>query len=75
MERFPNRFVGSFTIPLQDVDVALKEMDYAVSTLKMRVANVSSNIGGVYLGDPKMRPFWEAVRAMGVTVLNFIHTA
>jgi aminocarboxymuconate-semialdehyde decarboxylase len=71
--RFPKRFTGAFTIPLQDVDVALKEMDYAVSRLKMKVANVSSNIGGVYLGDPKMRPFWEAARDMGVTVLIHPH--
>jgi aminocarboxymuconate-semialdehyde decarboxylase len=48
--RFPERFVGSFTIPLQDVNVALQEMDYAVSHLKLKVANVSSNIDGVYFG-------------------------
>jgi len=73
VERHPTRFTGSFTIPLQDVDTALKEMDYAVSRLKMKVANVSSNIGGVYLGDPKMRPFWEAARSLGVTVLIHPH--
>ncbi|HEV2202180.1 MAG TPA: amidohydrolase family protein [Bryobacteraceae bacterium] len=73
VERYPARFTGSFTIPLQDVDTALKEMDYAVSRLKMKLANVSSNIGGVYLGDPKMRPFWEAARSLGVTVLIHPH--
>jgi len=73
VQRFPQRFVGSFTLPLQDVDTALKEMDYAVSTLKLKVANVSSNINGVYLGDPKIRPFWEAARSLGVTVLVHPH--
>ncbi len=73
VERYPKRFAGSFTIPLQDVEVALKEMDYAVSHLKLKVANVSSNIGGVYLGDPKMRPFWEAARDLGVTILIHPH--
>jgi aminocarboxymuconate-semialdehyde decarboxylase len=67
---YPDRFTGSFTLPLQDIDLALKEFDHAVSRLGLKVANVSSNVGGVYLGDPKFRPFWEAVRDHKVTVLR-----
>jgi aminocarboxymuconate-semialdehyde decarboxylase len=73
VKRFPQRFVGSFTLPMQDLGVALKELDYAVSRLGLKVANVSSNAGGVYLGDPHFRPFWEAVRDRGVTVLIHPH--
>src|SRR6202030_4149567 len=57
----------------QDLGVALKELDYAVSRLGLKVANVSSNASGVYLGDPHFRPFWEAVRDRGVTVLIHPH--
>lgn len=73
VEQYPERFIGTFTLPMQDVDTALKELDYAVSGLRLKIANVSSNIGGVYLGDPKNRPFWEAVRDCGVTVLIHPH--
>lgn len=73
VKRFPQRFAGSFTLPMQDLGFALQEMDYAVSRLGLKVANVSSNTGGVYLGDPRFRPFWEAVRDRGVTVLIHPH--
>jgi len=73
VNQHPDRFVGSFTIPMQDMTLALQELEYAVSHLGLKVANVSSNIGGVYLGDPKMRPFWEAVQAHGLTVLIHPH--
>jgi aminocarboxymuconate-semialdehyde decarboxylase len=73
VKRFPQRFVGSFTLPMQDLGVALKEMNHAVTHLGLKVANVSSNTGGVYLGDPHFRPFWEAVRDRGVTVLIHPH--
>jgi aminocarboxymuconate-semialdehyde decarboxylase len=73
VKRFPERFVGSFTLPMQDPGGALKEMDYAVSRLGLKVANVSSNTGGLYLGDPRFRPFWEAVRDLGVAVLIHPH--
>jgi aminocarboxymuconate-semialdehyde decarboxylase len=73
VEQYPDRFIGSFTLPMQDMDVAVKELDYAVSRLGLKIANVSSNIQGVYLGDPKCRPFWEAVRDRGITVLIHPH--
>ena len=73
VRQYPDRFVGTFTLPLQDMDTALNELDYAVSRLNLKIANVSSNIGGVYLGDPKMRPFWEAARDRNITVLIHPH--
>ena len=71
--QYPQRFTGSFTLPMQDMDLALKELDYAVSRLGLKVANVSSNVGGVYLGDPTFRPFWEAVHDRKVAVLIHPH--
>jgi aminocarboxymuconate-semialdehyde decarboxylase len=71
VQMHPERFVGTFTLPMQDINLALVEMDYAISTLGLRIANVSSNTGGVYLGDPKFRPFWKAVQQHRIPV--FIH--
>jgi aminocarboxymuconate-semialdehyde decarboxylase len=69
--RYPQRFIGSFTLPLQDMKLAMKELGYAVETLGLKVANMSSNCRGDYLGEMKFRPFWEAVQAHNLTV--FIH--
>src|ERR1700761_269926 len=31
VEQYPDRFISSFTLPLQDIGLAMKELDYAVN--------------------------------------------
>jgi len=64
----PDRFVGSFTLPLQDVDASLKETERAVNQLGLRVANLCAQYQGAYLGDARYRPFWEAANNLGIVV-------
>ncbi len=66
--RHPERFIGSFVLPLQDVDRSLRELERSVRELKLRVANVSTSYHGVYLGEPRYHAFWEAVQALDVAV-------
>jgi aminocarboxymuconate-semialdehyde decarboxylase len=66
--QFPDRFVGSFVLPLQDVELALTEFQRAVTTLKLRVGNVSSSYNGAYMGDPVFLPFWEEINKLDVPV-------
>jgi aminocarboxymuconate-semialdehyde decarboxylase len=73
VKRYPARFTGSFTIPMHHMDAAMNELDYAVTKLNLKIANVSSNAGGAYLGDPKFHEFWEAVAHYGLTVLVHPH--
>ena len=65
---YPTRFIGMFTLPMQDVALAVKELDHAVGTLELRVANLPAESQGVYLGDPHFRPLWEAIDHHGVVV-------
>ncbi|MGD0026916.1 MAG: amidohydrolase family protein [Xanthobacteraceae bacterium] len=65
---YPTRFVGMFSVPLQDIALAVKELEYAVGTLGLRVANLPAESKGVYLGDPHFRPLWEAISHYGVVV-------
>jgi aminocarboxymuconate-semialdehyde decarboxylase len=67
----PDRIVGSFVLPLQDMDAALKELTRAVDDLGLRVVNLPAHVGGVYLGDASFAPFWEAVEDRGVVA--FMH--
>ena len=62
----PERFIGSFVLPLQDLDLAMDEFERCTHELDFRVANVSSNYKGVYMGEPHYHPFWEAVEAHDV---------
>ncbi len=47
----PNRFIGIGTVPLQDIDLAIKEMERCVVELKMPGLEIGSNINGKNLGD------------------------
>lgn len=66
--QFPNRFIGSFVLPLQDVELSLGELERAVKTLGLRVANISSSYNGVYMGDPLYHQFWQAIQKDDITV-------
>lgn len=60
---YPNRFISSVVLPLQDANLSLKELKS-----RPRVINAGSSYNGVYLGDPVYHPFWEAVDDIGATV-------
>ena len=47
------------------------ELKRAVEELGLKVANIPAEVRGVYLGDVRFRPFWEAAEALGVVV--FMH--
>jgi aminocarboxymuconate-semialdehyde decarboxylase len=68
VSRHPGRFIGSIVLPLQDVPLALEELERGVRELELKVANISSNYKGVYMGAPAFDPFWQAVRDQDVTV-------
>jgi aminocarboxymuconate-semialdehyde decarboxylase len=71
MANSPKRFIGSFVLPLQDMDLAMKELKRAVGELGLKVANVPAEVRGIYLGDARFRPFWEAAEDLGV--VTFMH--
>ena len=62
----PTRFVGSFVLPLQDPERAMKEFERSVA-MGLRVVNVASSYNGVYVGAPVYHPFWKAVEQHGIT--------
>lgn len=68
---YPTRLVGLGTVPLQDVGLALQELRRIAEDLKLPGIEIASNVNGVYLGDERFRPFWEAVQALDLFV--FVH--
>ena len=75
----PTRFAGLCTVPMQDTDLACRELDRALDTLGMRGVEIGSNInahrgGGVAelnLDAPELFPFFEHCARRGAPV--FIH--
>lgn len=67
----PARFAGLGTVPMQDVDLAIKEMQRCVTELKMPGLELGSNINNKNLSDPSFEPFWQAAEELGCCI--FIH--
>ena len=54
----PDRFGSFATLPLPDIDTALRELEYAFDTLGADGVVLLSNYAGRYLGDPVFDPLW-----------------
>ncbi len=64
-------FIGIGTVPLQDVDLAIKEMERCVTDLKMPGLEIGSNINGDNLSDKKFFPFYKRAEELGCAL--FVH--
>ncbi|HEY3246838.1 MAG TPA: amidohydrolase family protein [bacterium] len=69
-DRFPTAVAG---LPLNDIDAALRELDYAVRVLGLRGVQVFTHINGAPLDDPGFRPVLDAVAALDVPI--WLHPA
>src|SRR5919201_190129 len=58
------RFIGLVAVPLQDVDAAIRELEYCGS-LGFAGVEIASHVNGTSIGDPRYEPFFAAAEAMG----------
>jgi len=59
------------TVPLQDPELAAQELETVVREIGLCGVEVAASVRGVYLGDDRFRPFWDAAEDTGAVV--FIH--
>src|SRR5207245_1714646 len=69
--KHPGRFFGFASIPMDDPDAALRELEHAVDELRMQGVVLLSNIRGRALADPVYRPFLEEADRRRLCV--FVH--
>lgn len=67
----PDCFIGLGTVPLQDIDLSMQEMERCINELKMPGLEIGTNINGKNLSDPQLFPFYEAAERLGCAL--FIH--
>ncbi|MGZ8544311.1 MAG: amidohydrolase family protein [Flavisolibacter sp.] len=67
----PDRFIGLGTVPMQDTDLAIKEMERCISELKLPGIEIGTNINGKNLSDPVFVSFFEAAEKLNCAL--FIH--
>jgi aminocarboxymuconate-semialdehyde decarboxylase len=67
----PGNFIGLGTLPLQDVNLSIKEMERCITELKMPGIEIGTNINGKNLSEPEFFPFFEAAEKLGCAI--FVH--
>ena len=64
----PGRFVLMASLPMPDLDASLKELEYAMDTLKAGGAFLPTSFVDKYIGDPSFTPLLEELNRRKVTV-------
>ena len=67
----PEHFSALAAVPLQDVDLAIAELEYAAGVLHMAGAEIGSNVNGRPIGAPEFIPFFAAAERLGMAI--FVH--
>lgn len=72
VDRYPDRFAGAIAcVPLNDVDAALKEVRRAIEDLRLRGAEIASDIGGKPVDAEEFMPLYQMMESYNLPV--FIH--
>jgi aminocarboxymuconate-semialdehyde decarboxylase len=67
----PRRFVGLGTIPMQNPDLAIRELERCVKSLGLAGVQIGSNVNGANLDSPELFPVFEAAASLSAAV--FVH--
>jgi aminocarboxymuconate-semialdehyde decarboxylase len=65
------RFSGLATVPLQDPDLATRELELLMRSGKFRGVEIGSNINGISIGDARFAPFFAMAESLDAAI--FVH--
>jgi aminocarboxymuconate-semialdehyde decarboxylase len=69
IKQWPDRFMGLGTLPMQDVNAAITELDRSMTELGLKGAQINDHVNGLPMGEDDFLPFWKAVEEMGAVIL------
>jgi aminocarboxymuconate-semialdehyde decarboxylase len=67
--QYPERFVGLGTVPLNKPSLAIKELNYAITELKLKGVQIGSHYGELNLNDKSLFPFYQEAEKLGAAIL------
>ena len=70
-EQHPKQFTAAITLPMQDVKLALAELERARKLAGMRAVNITENIGGRNIGAKEFWPVYEQCEKLNLPI--FLH--
>ena len=71
--KWPERFVGLGTVPLQDPDLAVSELEYAVKKLNLRGIEINGSVNGMDLTDGRLSLERFFAKVQELDVILFMH--
>jgi aminocarboxymuconate-semialdehyde decarboxylase len=71
VQRYPTRYIGLGTLPMQDPELAVGELTRCVQELGLPGVQIGSNVNQLNLSDPQFWPVFEAAERLGACV--FVH--
>ncbi|SVE51463.1 uncharacterized protein METZ01_LOCUS504317, partial [marine metagenome] len=71
VQEYPKHFLGLGTIPMQNTDLAIEEMDRCINELKFPGIQIGSNINGENLSEEKFIPIFEHAEKIDCSI--FVH--
>jgi len=71
VRRYPQRFIGLGTVPLQSPDLAVKELERCMKQLGLAGIEIGSHVNGWNLNDEHLFPVFQAAEELGAAV--FVH--
>jgi len=70
VDRWPLRFAGLGTLPMQDTELAMRELERC-KAIGLVGVQVGTHINGVNLGEPRLFPVFQACQELDMAV--FVH--
>lgn len=71
VQRYPKRFIGLGTLPMQSPELAIQEMERCVNDLGLAGIEIGSHINEWNLSDVALFPFFKAAEKLGASL--FVH--
>lgn len=71
VEDQPKRFVGLGTLPMQDTERSVQELERCVNQLGLAGVEIGTHVNDTNLDDPRFDPLWEAAQELDAAI--FVH--
>ena len=66
---YSDRFMGLGTLPMQDIPMAVQEMEHGMKKLGLRGFMIDDHVNGLTYDEPIFEPFWDKVEKLGAFIL------
>jgi len=66
--RFPKNYIGLGSLPMQDTELAVKELE-RIQELGMKGIQIGSNINGLNLSEERFFPIFEACERLNMSIM------